>query len=278
MNKVVISAALTGAITTPAESPYIPVTPERIAEDAVKCAKAGAAICHIHVRDENCIGTMDLDKFEAAYYAAKEALDKEGLDCILNLTTSGGPGDFAKRTAHLLAIKPEMCSYDAGSLNWAGETVFMNDPKFLKGLGKITIDNKIKPEIEIFDSNMIRHAKRNFDEGFLEGPLHFQLVMGTWGGMTATVKNLQFLVDQLPEGSTYSVTGIGAGSVPMMMTALALGADGIRVGIEDNVFMKKGVLATNEQQVLRAVELCKIANREIATAAEARELLHFPKR
>lgn len=277
--KLIISAALTGAITTQAESPALPITPEEIAADVVACAKAGAAIAHIHVRNDKGEGTMDLDAFTRAYEAIQAAVKEAGVDIILNLTTSGaGDATDESRMAHLKALRPEMCSFDAGSLNWAGDIVFMNSPAFLRQLGSCTVELGIKPEVEVFDTNMIKNAVRCAKEGNLAEPLHFQFVLGTYGGMTSTVENLVFLRSLLPENATYSVSGIGAGSVPMMMAALAMGADGIRVGLEDNVYMSKGVPATNVLQVERAVQLAKLAGREIATAQEARELLSIPPR
>ena len=279
-NSVVISAALTGGgrVVSKGSQSARPITPEQIARDVVACAKAGAAICHIHVRDKDGVGTMDLGRTTEVYDAIQAAVKEAGVDVILNFTTSGGSNDDEVRVSHLKALRPEMCSYDAGTINWANDGVFMNSPKFLIKLGQVTMDYAIKPEIEVFDSHMIKAAVRFHERGFLEAPLHFQLVMGTYGGMDATVENLLFLRNQLPAGSTYSVTGIGAGSVPMLMAALALGADGIRVGLEDNLYMSKGVPATNVSQVERAVKLVELANRKVATAAEARELLHFPKR
>jgi len=277
--KLIISAALTGAITTQTESPALPITPEEIAADVVACAKAGAAIAHIHVRNNKGEGTMDLDAFTSTYEAIQAAVAEAGVDVILNLTTSGaGDATDESRMAHLKKLRPEMCSFDAGSLNWAGDIVFMNTPAFLRQLGRCTVDLGIKPEVEVFDTNMIKNAVRCAKEGNLVNPLHFQFVLGTYGGMAATVENLVFLRSMLPENSTYSVSGIGAGSVPMMMAALAMGADGIRVGLEDNVYMSKGVPATNVLQVERAVQLAKLAGREVATAQEARELLSIPPR
>lgn len=279
-NSVVISAALTGSghVQSKGSQDARPITPEAIAADVVACAKAGAAICHIHTRDKNGAGTMDLARTTEVYDAIQSAVKEAGIDVIINLTTSGGSNDDDLRVAHLKALRPEMCSYDAGSINWTNDIVFMNTPVFLMKLGQVTMDYAIKPEIEVFDSHMIKAAIRFRDRGFLADPLHFQLVMGTYSGMDATVENLLFLRNQLPEGCTYSVTGIGAGSVPMLMAALAMGADGIRVGLEDNLYMSKGVPATNVSQVERAVQLVKLANRKVATAAEARELFHFPKR
>lgn len=277
-NKTVISVALTGAITTQAESAALPITPEEIAADVVACAKAGAAIAHIHVRDKNGGGTMDTARFIETVGAVRNAIQAANVDIILNLTTSGAVcPDDELRMAHLKALRPEMCSYDAGSLNWAGDEVFINSPEFLAKLGRCTMEYQIKPEIEVFDTAMIKNAVRNVKRGLLADPLHFQFVLGTYGGMAGTVENLLFLHSMLPENATYSVSGIGAASVPMMMAALAIGADGIRVGLEDNVFMRKGVPATNVRQVERAVQLVQLSGREPATATEARSLLHFPR-
>ena len=242
------------------------------------CAKAGAAICHIHTRDENGNGTMNLERTTLVYETIQAAVKEAGVDVIINLTTSGGSNDDELRVAHLKALRPEMCSYDAGSINWNNDGVFLNSPKFLMKLGQVTMDYAVKPEIEVFDTTMIKNALRCYERGTLQWPLHFQLVLGTYGGMDATVDNLLYLRNLLPEGCTFSVTGIGAGSIPMLMAALAMGADGIRVGLEDNLYMSRGVLATNVQQVEWAVKLVELTNRKVATAAEARELLHFPKR
>jgi len=280
MNPVVISAALTGGGRAPAKGSVSarPITPEQIAADVVACAKAGAAICHIHTRDENGASTMDLDRTTLVYETIQAAVAEAGVDVVINLTTSGGTRDQELRVAHLKKLEPEMCSYDAGTINWTNDSIFTNSPKFLMDLGTVTMEHKIKPEIEIFDTNMIKNAVRNLERGYLYGPLHFQLMMGTYGGMDATVDNLLFLRNMLPAGSTFSVAGIGAASVPMMMAGLAMGADGVRVGLEDNLYMSKGVPATNVMQVERAVKMIKLANREVATAAQARELLSFPKR
>lgn len=280
MNNVVISAALTGGgrVASKGSQENRPITPEAIAKDVVACAKAGAAICHIHTRDENGVGTMNLERTTLVYETIQAAVKEAGVDVIINLTTSGGSSDSNLRVAHLKALRPEMCSYDAGTINWSNDKVFMNSPEFLMQLGQVTVDYAIKPEIEIFDTHMIKSAIRFQQRGFLAAPLHFQLVMGTYGGMDGTVDNLVYLRNMLPEGSTWSVTGIGPSSLPMLYAGLAMGADGIRVGLEDNLYMAKGVPSTNVQQVERAVKLVELANRKVATAAEARELLHFPKR
>lgn len=275
--KLIISACLTGAMTPKSACPNLPVTPEEIAADAVACAKAGASIVHIHVRDEKHQFTMETQYFVDAVDAIREACRKEDLDLIINLTTSNGPGTDEIRLAHLEAIRPEMCSYDAGTLNW-GDTIFENSPVFLKKLGEKTQELDIKPEIEIFDGSMIGNAERLIKGGYLKTPCHFQFILGVPGGLDGTIDSLSFMLPKLPEGSTWSLSGIGKCHMPMMLAGLAAGCDGLRVGLEDNILLAKGQLATNEQLVARAAELARIAGREIATAAEARELLGISRK
>lgn len=281
MKKIIITAALTGTAIFRSMTPYVPQTPAEIAEDAVKAVKAGAAVLHIHVRDKDGLGTMETEQFEKTYTAVKTALDKENLDAIINLTTSGtygGTAPLEQRIGHLKKIKPEMCSFDAGSMNWGCELVFDNNPDFLMKLSETVTALDVKPEFEIFDGGQISNAKYYMEHGFVKSPGHFQFVLGILGGLEGNVRNLQFLVDRLPKDATWSVTGIGKAHVPMMLAGLALGCDGLRVGVEDNLYYAHGIKATNEQLVHRAAELCRIAGREPATAAEAREILHIDRK
>ena len=276
MKKIIISAALTGAITSKHEAPALPITSDEIIRDAVVCAKAGAAIVHIHVRDEQGQGSMELARFREVYHGLKKALDEEGLDLLINLTTSGavGVGD-EERMAHIKELKPDLCSYDVGSLNWLHSTVFLNPPHFLEALGACTQEHNVKPEIEIFDGGMVENAIYYLKKGVLKAPPFFQIVLGAAGGLSGTPENLMFLRNKLPEGSLFSVSGIGKAHLPMMFAALSMGADGIRVGLEDNVFLSKHVPATNVQLVERAVAAVKLAGYEISTAREAREILEL---
>jgi len=195
----------------------------------------------------------------------------------LNLTTSGSKFSEDLRVAHLSACMPEMCSYDPGSMNWANSYVFLNTPAFLERLGTVSQELQIKPELEIFDAGMIGNVEYYLKKGFLKAPCHYQFVLGVSGGMPGNIDSLAHLLPKIPQGSTWSITGIGRSHVPMMLAGLAAGCDGLRVGIEDNVFLEKGVPATNAQLVARAVEFGKMAGREIATAEDARQILGLIK-
>lgn len=276
-NKLIISAALTGAMTPKTACPNLPVTPEEIAADVIACAKAGAAVVHIHVRDKELNFTMETQVFIDAFEAVKAASRKESVDVIVNLTTSNGPGTDDIRLAHLKAIRPEMCSYDAGTINW-GKAIFENSPVFLEKLGTATQELDIKPEIEIFDASMIGNARRLIKAGFLKEPCHFQFILDVPGGLDGTIDSLNFMLPKLPEGSTWSISGIGKSHIPMLLAGLAAGADGVRVGLEDNIMLSKGVMATNVQLVERAAAIAKLAGREIATATETREILGITRK
>lgn len=271
-NKLIVTAALLGNGTTKEMNPAVPYTPEEIARDAVACVKAGASIIHIHVRDDQGRATMETQRFIDAHTAVAEALDREGLDAILNLST-GGIGSDELRTAHIEAIQPEMCSYNPGSINWGKAFVYLNPPSLMERLGRVCQQTGTKPEIEIFDTAMFNNVRQCVKDGILVDPCHFQFIMGIPGGMEGTMKNVSFLLDCMPEGSTWSITGIGRWHMPMLLAGLAGGANGIRVGLEDGIWLEKGVPATNESFVKQAVALGKAAGRSIATAEEARQIL-----
>ena len=278
MKKLIITAALCGAGTKKEQTPHVPVTPDEIASDVVAVAKAGAAIAHIHVRDENGKNTMETEKYIEVMDKVKEAVEEAGIDIVINLTTSGSAFSEEVRLAHLPVLLPEMCSYDPGSMNWANSYVFLNTPGFLEKLGTVTQELEIKPELEIFDGGMIGNVDYYVKKGYLKGPLHYQFVLGVPGGMPGNVESLAYLLPKLQPGSTWSITGIGKSHVPMMLAGLSEGCDGLRVGLEDNIFFEKGVLATNAQLVERAVNLGQLAGREIATAEDARIMLGLRKK
>lgn len=276
-NKVIITAALTGAVTPPGYD--IPQTSQAIADTAYECWKLGASIIHIHTRAEDGLGAMNHEHFAEIIRLIRA---HEDCDAVINCTSSGfspeHPATEEDRYLHFLQNPEiEMGSYDAGTFNWGAYTVFMNSPQFLEKLGNVYIENEVKPEIEIFDAGMLGNAKHYMKQGSLKAPCHFQLCLGVLGGMPATVENLLYLKNHLPEGSTWSAFGVGAGHMPIMYAALALGGH-IRVGMEDNVVYGydengKKIMATNQMLVERAVRVVKEFGKTPATSAEAREIL-----
>jgi len=269
-NKVILTVAPTGAWPTKKETPYVPLQPREIADEIYACWKAGASIAHIHVRDDEDKSSMSFEKFEETVGYIRET----DCDIVINLTTSGQLGlDDEARMKHVIELKPDIASYDCGSMNWMHSSVFENSPRFLEKLGLAMQENNVKPEIEIFDAGMIYNALYYLKKGILKAPLHFQFVLGAAGGMDATVENLVFLKSLLPENCTWGALGIGKGHLPIMYAALALGGH-VRVGMEDNVFYSKGVLAkSNVEFVERTKRIVKELNKEIASPDEARQIL-----
>ena len=270
MNQVIITAAITGSRMQRDTAPYIPITPEEIIQSSIEAWQAGASIVHIHVRDpETGLGCQDLDRFRQV----SEAL-RAKTDLILSLTTSGIPGRNLPVAERLcpLALRPELASFDAGSINLGGG-VFINDPAFLDEAARMMREAGVKPEIEVFDLGMLVTALRMRDEGKLDDPLHFQFVLGTPWGAPATPKSLLHLHEHLPQDATWSTIGIGRGYLPMAMMALIMGGH-IRVGMEDNIYLERGVMAkTNAELVERVVRIVSACGRPIASPAEARTIL-----
>ncbi|WP_186567008.1 3-keto-5-aminohexanoate cleavage protein [Lawsonibacter celer] len=278
--KVVISCAMTGTSTPRAKNPHLPVTPEEIAEDALAAWRAGAAVVHLHMRDDAMNGIMDWERFEKTVRLIRS--HKE-CDVIINCTSSGGPGpdgvrSTASRLEHFKRIPQiEVGSFDAGTFNWGDAKEFNNDPVFLKELAHTYLEHGVKPEVEIFDMGMLGNARHYFEKlKLLQEPLWCQFVLGVLGGMEATPENLQYLVRHLPEGALWSATGIGSGHLPILYSAIALGANGVRVGLEDNLYLDRGVPATNAALVERAAQLVRLYNKQPATPAEARQIMGIP--
>ena len=270
MDKLIITAAITGSRISREQTPYIPLTPEEIVQSAVECHAAGASIVHIHVRDPKTgQGAQDLDLFRRV----AEPL-RERTDLILCLTTSGIPGRNLPTEERLipLDLKPELASLDAGTINLGGY-IFANTPEFLDAAAKAMREKGVKPELEVFDSGMAVTCLRMRDEGKLDEPLHFQFVLGTPWGAPATPKTLLHLHEFIPQNATWSVIGIGKGQLPVAMMALAMGGH-IRVGMEDGIYYKRGELAkSNAQFVERIVRIAREYGRDVATPTEARQIL-----
>ncbi|WP_025321324.1 BKACE family enzyme [Deferrisoma camini] len=275
MEPLIITAAVTGSRTPREKCPHIPILPEEIADAAVEAVRAGAAVVHIHVRDpETGVGTQD----EGLYRRVLDRIAAAGVDPVICLTTSGIPGRNLAYEARFIPLRfrPELASFDAGSLN-VGDGVFLNPPEFLRDLARRMAQVGTKPELEIFDTGMIGNCLRLRDEGLLEPPLHFQFVLGAPGGAPATSKALVHMVESIPPGSTWSSIGIGRGHLPIMLTTLALGGH-VRVGLEDNIYYQRGVLArSNAQLVERVVRLAQEIGRPVATPDEARRILSLPR-
>src|SRR5512139_1270200 len=273
MEKLIITVGITSSRITRQQTPYIPITTQEIAQSGIEAWKAGASVLHIHVRDpETGLGTQDFSLF-------KEVVDRlrSETNAILCLTTSGIPGrnlEFSERLVPL-SLNPELVSFDAGSINMR-ENVFLNPPEFLENLAKETLAKGIKPELEVFEVGMVYTCLRFLERGLLKPPLHFQFVLGVLGGMPATAKSLLHLSEIIPQDSTWSVIGIGPGQLPMAMMALAMGGH-VRVGLEDNIYYSKGVLAKNNAQLVeRVVRIAREFGRDIATPQESRKILSLP--
>ncbi|MBU0928109.1 MAG: 3-keto-5-aminohexanoate cleavage protein [Spirochaetes bacterium] len=279
MNKRIITVAPTGAWPTKKENPNVPLRPAEIADEVYGCWKEGAAVCHIHVRDDDSRPTMDLGKFEETVRLIRARKD---CDIIVNLTTSGGINlKEDDRCRPFFELRPEMATFDCGSMNWQHSAVFENHPLFLERIGAMMQDSGVKPEIETFDPGMIYNAGYYLRKGVLKAPLHFQFCMGVPGGIKASAKNLVFMKDTMDEvapGSTWSAFGVGAGAMEILYSGVAMGGH-VRVGMEDNVMYRKGQPADgNRQFVARARRVIEEFGCDIATPAEARQILGLSPR
>lgn len=268
MEKLIITIAPTGNVPTKELNPHSPLTIDEIVEDIRKCHALGASIAHIHVRDENLMPTSDRELFKEVV----DRLNQEKIWVIKQLSTGarGGANTIDWR-GQMLDLNVEMASLATGSSNFAN-SVNANSPELIKALAEKMYDNNIKPEIEAFDVAMIHNAVKFAKKGILKGPLHFNLVMNVPGSIPGTPKNLMFMVDSLPPGSTWTVCGIGHSQVPIITMAILLGGH-VRTGVEDVLRMPDGSHATNELLVKRVVRIAKEMGREIATVDEARRIL-----
>ncbi len=285
-NKIIIQCCICGAGTKKSQAPTVPYTPEEIAREVVAVAKAGASIAHIHVREDKVVNgemqigykSMSLAKFTETVELCRKYCAEAGVDIIINLTTSGGEYEDYKRLQHLGALRPEMCSFDPNTINWSNSYIFENHPRFLNELSEEVVKYDIKPEFEVFDTGHLDSVMYYVEKHNIPRPPHIQFIMGVGGSMPGTTQALAYVVDHLPEGATWSVSGIGKAHMPMLLAGLSMGCDGLRVGLEDNVMFGKNPdgtrdIATNVRLVERAATMAKLAGREIATADEARAIL-----
>jgi len=269
--EIIITAAISGSRPMKTMNPAVPYSPKEITDSAVACFKAGAAIAHIHVRDP----ISGVPEFKIEYF--KEILEgiREKCDMIVNLTTSGsfleGPGVGQQRLQPVF-LKPDMCSLDLGSMNFF-DRAFINPPDWAEKAAKCMMENDVKPEVEVFDVGHIYQAHDLIQKGLIKPPPYFQICLGVKWGIQASAENFLFMKSKLPPGAEWSVLGVGKDQLPMITLAMLLGGH-VRVGFEDNIYLKQGVLASsNAQMVERAADLAERLGRRVVTPGEARRIL-----
>lgn len=266
MEKLIITIAPTGNVPTKVMTPHVPVKPAEIASDIIACYEKGAAVAHIHARDEQESPTCDIKYFAETV----RLLDAAGCPIIKQISTGARGGKSGEARAEALALNPESASLATGSSNFPA-SINANDPKLVEYMAKVMLDKNIKPEIEVFDAAMINNAVNLQKAGILKGPLLFNLVLGVKGSLPASAKNLFFLVDSLPPDAVWSVSIIGPQHVNLSTVAMALGGH-VRVGIEDNIYYSKGVLATNSALVERIANIASSIGRELATPEDVKRI------
>ncbi len=267
MQKLVITVALTGNVPTRQMNPNLPVTPAEIAADVKRCRDAGACLFHVHARDADQKPTLDIDVYKANVRAIKASAP----EVIIQLSTGARAGRDWEARANPVRLLPEMGSFTTGSNNLPG-IVYENSPQFIEFLAGVYRETGVKPEIEVFETGMIANALFLQKKGYLQAPLHFDFVLGAPGAMPGTVKNLQFLSESIAAGSTWTVAGIGKAEIPLSAAAIVMGGH-VRVGLEDNLYMPDGSLASNHLLVEKIVRIAREIGREIATPDEARSIL-----
>ncbi|MBI9046066.1 MAG: 3-keto-5-aminohexanoate cleavage protein [Anaerolineaceae bacterium] len=269
MEKLIITAAICGAEVTKEHNPAVPYTISEIAREAKAAVDAGSSIIHLHVREDDGTPTQSEDRFKLAIDAIIDLCP----DVIIQPSTGGAVGMSNEQRIAPLNLNPEMATLDCGTINFGGDEIFANSEDTVIEFAKIMQARRVKPEIEVFDRGMVQLAKKLQAKGFFDGNLHFNLVLGTSCGMPAELEDIVYLVNSLPGNSTFTGTGIGRYEFNVACAAMILGGH-VRVGFEDNIYLKKGVLArSNGELVEKAVRLSLELGREIATPAEARAIL-----
>ena len=270
MDPVIITAAITGSITTVDANPHLPISVDQNIESILGAAEAGAAMVHIHAREEDGEPSQRLERFVPIVEGVREA----GCDVILNLTTGSAAGRFSGAARfENLALRSEVCSFDCGSMNF-GERVFENSLSFLRDLAEAAKEHGVKPEIECFDVGQVLTGLKLHADGYIDGPpLLFQFVLGVQGGAPATPETLLYMRSLVPPDAVWSICALGRHQLPLNIFALLLGGH-VRTGLEDNIYYSRGVLAeSNAQLVARVVRIANEVGRPIATPDQAREIL-----
>ena len=290
-NDVIITCAVTGAADTTSRSNLVPITPEQVANAAIEAAKAGAAVVHVHVRDpETGQGSRDPGLFKQTVDLIRDS----NVDLVLNLTAGMG-GDWVpgkedpsmpgpgtdmvgpeERLAHVIECKPDICSLDCGTMNFGGDYTYINTEPFLRKMAQMVQEIGVKPELEVFDLGQIRLAQKLIDEGLIDAPPMFQICLGIPWGAGADTETMAAMKHALPNNALWAGFGISRMQMPMVAQAVLLGGN-VRVGLEDNIYLDKGVLATNGMLVERAVEIIERLGARVVGPDEAREKMGLGK-
>lgn len=294
--EVFITCAITGAGDTTGKSEHVPVSPQQIAESAIGAAKAGAAVVHLHVRDpDSGAGARDTELYEQAV----ERIRSSGVDVVINLTAGMG-GDLVlgspeaplpvnptgtdmagatERLKHVRAILPEICTLDCGTMNFGsgGDYIMVNTPATLKEMARQVQALGVRPELEVFDTGHLVFVRELIRDGLLDDPVMIQLCMGIAYGAPDDIQSLMAMVNLLPEGSVFSAFSIGRMQIPYVAMA-ALAGGNVRVGLEDNLYLSAGRLATNADLAGRAGEVLNAMNVKVMSAQAVRDKLRLVKR
>ena len=291
-NEVIVTCAVTGAGDTLGKHPEVPVTPEQISNAAIAAAKAGASVAHVHVRDPATgLGSRDVNLFKEVV----ERIRDSNTDVVINLTAGMG-GDWVpseenpsmpgpgtdmigpeERLAHVKEIHPEICSLDCGTMNFGnGNEIYISPPGYLREMASMIQEWGVKPELEVFELGQIRFAKQMIKEGLINEPPMFQICLGIPWGAEQTVDSMKVMKDELPTNASWASFGIGRMQMPMAAAAVAMGGN-VRVGLEDNLYLEKGVLASNDQLVTRVIEIIQRMGSRVLSPQETRDKLKLKK-
>jgi len=294
--EVFVTCAITGAGDTASKSSHVPVSPQQIADSAIGAAKAGAAVVHIHVRNpETAVGARDTE----LYAEVVERVRAADVDVVVNLTAGMG-GDLVlgsaeaplppnpdgtdmvgatERLAHVRALLPEICTLDCGTMNFAsgGDYIMVNTPSTLKAMARQVQELGVRPELEVFDTGHLVFVKEMIREGLLDDPIMIQLCMGIAYGAPDDLTSLLAMVSLLPQDAVFSAFSIGRMQIPYVAMA-ALAGGNVRVGLEDNLYLSAGKLATNADLVARAVSILEGMNVKVMSAQAVRDKLKLVKR
>ena len=267
---LIITAAVVGAEVMREQTPHVPYTPDEIADECARCHAEGATMVHVHGRLEDGTPTQDRETFRAILDGVRERCD-----ALVQFSTGGAVWMSVEERIEALDLRPDMATLTTGTVNF-GDDVFMNSMPMIRQIATGLAAHGVRPEIEVFEAGMVDMALRLVREGLVEAPLHFDFVLGVPGAMGGRLENLEFLVGMIPEGSTWSVAGVGRHELPLARAAIEMGGH-VRVGLEDNIYLSKGVLAKGSWELVREVaKFAEELGRPLATREDAQRILRIP--